>query len=218
MKKFRCLLRPNNICTKIPLMYEITKALSEKIAEALATDGYIVINKILGAELETDLYTRVCKVENLSEAKIGRGTERQKVETIRSDKTLWLEGFEESEKAYLSWMESLKQSMNQELYMGLADYEAHFAHYEKGAFYQKHVDVLRGSNKRLLTTVFYLTPHWKEGDGGELLIYDEEGENVLEKVPPRMGTMVVFLSDKFPHEVLPSRIDRYSIAGWFKGA
>jgi len=30
--------------------------------------------------------------------------------------------------------------------------------------------------------------------------------------------MVLFLSDKFPHEVLPSKIDRYSIAGWFKGA
>jgi len=199
-------------------MHEITKTLSVKIADKLATDGYIIINEILGVNLEKALYSRISHLENLSEGKIGRGMNRQKIEKIRSDKTLWLEGNEESEKEYLAWMESLQVSMNQELYMGLAEYEAHFSHYEKGAFYQKHVDVLKGSNKRLLTTVFYLTADWKEGDGGELLIYDEEGINVIKKVPPRMGTMVIFLSDKFPHEVLASKIDRYSIAGWFKGS
>jgi len=198
-------------------MYEITQELSEKITEALATDGYIITHDVVGKELEDLLYSRINSVKNLSEAKIGRGAQRQKVEKIRSDKTLWLEGEEESEQAYLTWMESLQSAMNQSLYMGLAEYEAHFAYYEKGAFYQKHVDVLRGANKRLLTTVFYLTPNWKEGAGGELLIYDEEGENILERVPPKMGTMVIFLSDKFPHEVLPSKTDRYSIAGWFKG-
>lgn len=188
----------------------------EQIAEALVSKGYIVYKNILPSTLVYALYSRIKNLENLNEAKVGRGSERQIIDTIRSDKTLWLEGEEESEKSYLEWMESLRQDMNQELYMGLAEYEAHFAHYEKGAFYKKHIDVLRGSNKRLLTTVFYLTPDWKEGDGGELLIYDEEGENIIEKVPPRMGTMVIFLSDKFPHEVLPSKIDRYSIAGWFR--
>jgi len=197
-------------------MHELTQTSSEKIANALATDGYIIFNEILDTDLLEGLIKRIYSLDNLDEAKVGRGAQRQKVETIRSDKTLWLEGEEESEKAYLSWMESLRVAMNQELYMGLDDYEAHFAHYERGAFYQKHVDVLRGSNKRLLTTVFYLTENWQEEDGGELLIYAEAGEAVLEKVPPRMGTMVIFLSDKFPHEVLPSIKDRYSIAGWFR--
>jgi len=194
------------------------ETLKEQIADALASDGYIIYKEILPSTLVNALFSRIQSLENLNEAKIGRGAERQQVKSIRSDKTLWLEGHEESERAYLEWMESLKMAMNRELYLGLVDYEAHFAHYEEGAFYQKHLDVLKGSNKRLLTTVFYLTPQWQEGDGGELLIYDKSGEGVLEKVPPRMGTMVIFLSDKFPHEVLPSKIDRYSIAGWFKGA
>jgi SM-20-related protein len=28
--------------------------------------------------------------------------------------------------------------------------------------------------------------------------------------------LVVFLSEEFPHEVLPTATDRYSIAGWFR--
>jgi len=199
-------------------MNQNLETFKEQIADALVSDGYIIYEKILPSTLVHTLYTRIQSLEDLQEAKIGRGAERQQIKTVRSDKTLWLEGEEESEKAYLEWMESLRVDMNQELYLGLAEYEAHFAHYQEGAFYQKHVDVLRGSNKRLLTTVFYLTPDWKEGDGGELLIYDKPGEKVLETVPPRMGTMVIFLSDKFPHEVLLSKKDRYSIAGWFKGA
>ena len=35
-------------------------------------------------------------------------------------------------------------------------------------------------------------------------------------VLPRGGTLVVFLSDRFPHEVLPARRERLSLAGWFR--
>jgi len=34
-------------------------------------------------------------------------------------------------------------------------------------------------------------------------------------VEPRLGTLVVFLSELFPHEVLPSNRDRLSLTGWF---
>jgi len=190
----------------------------EQIVDNIARHGYVVLDNVLEPDVVNALYNDISTLQNLSKAQIGRGAQRQKVESICSDKTLWLEGNRKSEEAYLLWMESLRGMMNKELYMGLSNYEAHFAHYETGAFYQKHFDVLRGANKRLLTTVFYLTPDWKEGDGGELVIYDETGEKVLEKVPPYMGRMVIFLSDKFPHEVLATNKDRYSIAGWFKGA
>jgi Predicted proline hydroxylase len=43
-----------------------------------------------------------------------------------------------------------------------------------------------------------------------------DSEEVVEKVVPQMGTLAVFLSERFPHEVLPARADRYSIAGWFR--
>ncbi len=199
-------------------MYTLNDTTAQKIADALAKEGYIVLDDILPKPLVQTLYERIVNLKDLKEANIGRGGERHKNVSVRSDKTLWLEGHDESEKLYLAWMESLRQKMNQELYLGLFDYESHFAHSEEGCFYQKHLDVLRGNNKRLLTTVFYLTQGWEDTDGGELLMYDEEGLNVIKKVPPRIGTMVIFLSDKFPHEVLPSTKDRFSIAGWFRSS
>ena len=36
------------------------------------------------------------------------------------------------------------------------------------------------------------------------------------RVAPAVGTLAVFLSEDFEHEVLPARRDRYSIAGWFR--
>ncbi|HEY8085443.1 MAG TPA: 2OG-Fe(II) oxygenase [Methylophilaceae bacterium] len=35
-------------------------------------------------------------------------------------------------------------------------------------------------------------------------------------ISPQGGTLVVFFSDQFWHEVLPAKRDRFSIAGWFK--
>ena len=39
---------------------------------------------------------------------------------------------------------------------------------------------------------------------------------VIETVQPFYGRFVVFLSERFPHEVLPTTSTRYSIAGWFR--
>jgi SM-20-related protein len=52
-------------------------------------------------------------------------------------------------------------------------------------------------------------------DGGELVMYNESDE-LLETVKPKEDRLVVFLSDKFPHEVLKAKEKRYSIAGWFR--
>ena len=49
----------------------------------------------------------------------------------------------------------------------------------------------------------------------ELIIYDDN-DNIIQEVEPKIGTMVIFLSEKFPHEVLKTNKNRYAIAGWFK--
>jgi SM-20-related protein len=76
------------------------------------------------------------------------------------------------------------------------------------------LDAFHGEANRILTLVAYLNLDWKEEDGGELIIYS--GDNVFAMVPPEFATLVVFLSEEFPHEVLPARRDRYSVAGWFR--
>lgn len=68
----------------------------------------------------------------------------------------------------------------------------------------------------MLTTILYLNPGWQPGDGGELVIYTEDGQNVLGTISPTFGTLVLFLSGEFPHEVLTSNRSRYSLTGWFR--
>ena len=108
------------------------------------------------------------------------------------------------------------------MFIGLFDYEIHFAHYPVGAFYKKHLDAFRcnrqqGQSNRVLSTVLYLNHAWQLGDGGELLLYAEDDDNkVLETILPECGRLVIFLSEKLPHEVLPAKRERKSIAGWFR--
>jgi len=55
-----------------------------------------------------------------------------------------------------------------------------------------------------------------------LVIYENQlsepsiSENTIASITPSLGTIVVFLSEEFPHEVLPAKSDRYSITGWFR--
>ena len=74
---------------------------------------------------------------------------------------------------------------------------------------------------------------WRAGDGGELVVYepapaDEAGDPyvvdvdpttpLIATVEPVAGRLVVFLSEDFPHEVLPTAVERRSIAGWYRVA
>ena len=47
-------------------------------------------------------------------------------------------------------------------------------------------------------------------------MYRDFDSEPLEAIVPQMGRMVVFFSERFPHEVKPAVRRRYSIAGWFR--
>lgn len=186
----------------------------DKLIDALITHGYYIWDDFLDASLVAELRDAI--PSQWKQAKIGRNDDRVKATEIRSDKIQWLQrdngGVVDH---YLAQMEAIRLDVNRHLYLGLFEYEAHFAKYEPGDFYQKHVDSFQGAENRKLTTVFYMNEEWSEGDGGELLVYDLD-DNLLERIEPISGRLVVFLSERFPHEVLTSHIDRYSIAGWFR--
>jgi SM-20-related protein len=48
------------------------------------------------------------------------------------------------------------------------------------------------------------------------VLYQDEFDAQGLKVIPALGTLAIFLSEEFPHEVLPTHRDRYSIAGWYR--
>ena len=193
-------------------MYE---ELYSKITDALVEDGYIVLNDALERETLLSLQETIQKSEGFKKAGISSSNQLHIDATKRRDKTKWLDEDGAGESMYLEFANGLQEYLNRSLYLGLKYYEAHFAVYEEGDFYEKHLDAFRGSKNRVVTTVYYLNDEWSEKDGGELIIYDENDKE-LTTVRPVANTLVVFMSEKFPHEVIPAKDKRYSIAGWFR--
>jgi SM-20-related protein len=188
--------------------------LIDNFLKTIEKTGYAVIENAIDTALTQKLLEDSLKKQpNFTRAGIGRKNDRHLNEEIRKDTTLWLTGETQPQADFLSLMMELRLKINQHFYLGLFEYECHYAKYENGAFYKKHLDAFKGKSNRVFTTVFYLnTPP----ERGELLIYNEASSKILEKIKPKAGTLVLFESERFPHEVLPAKDERYSIAGWFK--
>lgn len=193
----------------------MSTVLFEKIANDLRDNGYSVNEQALPNELCLALYEKARAKQDFHLAGVGRKQQHTVDTSIRSDAIRWINGDCSTEIAWQEFTEHLKNYLNQCLFLGLSYYESHFAHYAKGAFYQKHLDAFRGQSNRVLSTVLYLNPEWHDSWGGELALYNEQ-DQLLETVRPNMAKLVVFLSEEFPHEVKPANSDRYSIAGWFR--
>lgn len=151
----------------------------------------------------------------LTPAGVGRGGALQVREGVRGDHIQWLEpGQSAASDQYLQSLDELRLALNQGLYLGLEDFEGHFALYPPGAFYQKHVDRFRDDDRRTVSAVFYLNVDWQAEQGGALRLYLNDGST--RDVLPQAGTLLLFLSADMPHEVLPASRERLSLTGWFR--
>lgn len=191
----------------------------ESAADSLREQGWWVgeraLDDSLVSELRADL-AELIEADRLHRAGIGRESDFHIDRSIRSDRVFWLTRRRSAQARFLDRMERLRLALNRELILGLFEFEAHYAHYPPGGHYLKHFDSFRGAANRIVSAVAYLTENWRPGDGGELVIYAEDQNSILATVEPRAGTFVLFLSEEIPHEVLTSRTDRTSIAGWFR--
>lgn len=190
----------------------------DSIAAALEKNGYIVIANALPPEHIDSLFLHLKSIDQqgFKAAGIGREQNFQLNRFVRTDEIAWVENEDPGLSGYLHWMETLRLQLNRQLFLGLFDFECHFAHYSTGAYYKRHVDAFKGNSARKVSTILYLNPNWNTSDGGELVVYSPDGEQVLEKISPEYGKLVLFLSEVFPHEVLPAKTDRYSLTGWYR--
>lgn len=198
--------------------FEVDTSHYDRMADALVDKGYLVTPSFVPQPLAEGLLQEVLTSTSaeFKPAAIGRESQEQRNSFVRSDAIHWLTGTSESQRQFLGLMQGLRDELNRRLFLGLFDYECHYAHYRAGDFYKKHYDAFKGKTNRVLSTVLYLNPGWLAEDGGELLVYDREQTAPFLKVTPLFGQMIIFLSERFPHEVLAAKRDRYSIAGWFR--
>lgn len=157
------------------------------------------------------------KTEAMSRAGIGRGTDLVKDRSVRRDKIAWLDGYSEPQRLLFECFEQIREGLNRRLYLGLKRFEAHYATYHPGDFYKRHLDSFRGRASRVVSLVLYLNEDWGLEDGGELRVFAAaDSGQMVGQVRPEAGRAVLFLSEQVPHEVLPARRTRYSIACWFR--
>jgi SM-20-related protein len=200
--------------------------LGEEIASHLADVGACWVADWPPTELRERLredLERLVADSALTEAAIGRQHSLQRRADVRGDNTCWLDdprcGPAAAEFAVA--LDLLRSALNRHSFLGLAEFEAHYAAYPPGAGYTRHRDRFRDSDARVVSWVSYLNEEWRTADGGALRLYlpaedgGDDGIDVASIDISPIGGSVCFLSE-LEHEVLTAHRERYSIAAWFR--
>lgn len=193
--------------------------LHTQLADDLCSTGFHIIDNFLQPTsyhaLREALETTY-QQGSFKPAKIGQKQEKADNTAIRSDQIFWLDKDAGSSAVnnYLAELDKLCHLLNQSLFLGLMDYEAHFAIYQPNNFYKKHVDQFATTKDRRISCVYYLNDQWQKTFGGELILYDKNDQPDT-KIEPIGNRFVCFNSD-IPHEVCTAFQARYSITAWLK--
>lgn len=191
----------------------------EKILNDLEQQGLSVHENFFSSVLTDDLketLSSLRKQDLLKQAGIGRKNDFHIEKSIRSDVISWFDEntLSPSQSEFLRMTEQLQSAINERFFLGLFEFEVHFALYAPNAFYKRHLDQHKNQDTRVVTLISYLNEDWEDNDGGELKIYLKNKSSVL--VKPKAGTLVCFMSAEFEHEVLPAKRERASLTGWFR--
>ncbi len=200
-------------------MHALDSRVLETMLDDLTRQGWAASPQLLMQPLCEALY--VAALEHKAEgefrpAGVGQGAQSQS--SIRGDAIRWLslDSACPAEQAFLTAMHALVRTMKSAFLLSLNAYEAHFACYEAGQFYRRHLDRFQGENSREFSTLLYLNPDWKASDGGALVIHPDQVDAQPVSIVPELGTFVIFRSGMLLHEVEPPLKTRFSIAGWMK--
>ena len=182
-------------------------------------DGHVVVrDHLLGASLARRSAAALRTLDEdgaLTPACVGR--DRRHVPSVRGDRTAWFARCALPDALIPLWaaFEGIQHRLNQDAWLGLQRFEVQLACYPGGAHYARHTDTFAGDTSRRLTAIVYLNPGWVPGDGGELVAHTPDGP---QRIEPVLDRVVVFLSDRVMHEVLPASRPRFAATAWFRGA
>ena len=187
--------------------------LTDHDLQHFANKQWAVLDSLLSFKESQNLYQWLqSEKHQLKPARIGSQDQKNTNTNIRSDSILWIEP--ESNPAFSVINEKFKllsQKLREEFYLPIQGSEFHFAHYQEGSFYSRHLDQPKSSHNRLVSIVHYLNPTWEESWGGQIVLYTEDGPV---KIAPQSPATLIFQSHKIEHEVLKTNKDRFSLTGW----
>ena len=217
-----------------------SSSITEDHLQQLARNNYVVIPNFLSEDLQESLREDVSQLRNKGSfkiAKIGQDSTNALNRQIREAQTCFIGGSPRRDipdSAARSQMTMLLQSVcarlsedatlqSPKLDQNLS--ELLYAYYPQGGFYRRHRDAIAGSASvlRTFSLLLYLNKDWSESDEGYLRMHMDSGGDELPAgeepnfldVAPQGGTLVLFDSEKVPHEVLDTKSERLAIVGWY---
>ena len=188
------------------------------IAQELGSTGICVFPDFASGEFLNELRSDLKALRQNGQfeaAGVGKGANHQVLGSVRLNELCWLDRHSPTPTQVKLWnrLDELKTAINRTLFLGIHDFEGHYAIYPPGGFYQRHLDTFSQDPSRIVSFVLYLNENWKPEDGGALRIY--QGESHVD-VRPMGGNLACFLSQEIEHEVMTSHAERLSFTGWFK--
>lgn len=205
--------------------------------EELTKKNYVVVPNFISSTLQEELQNDVTILRNSDQyfkiAKIGQDSTNSLNRQIREAQTCFFGSQLPQNNGRGELLSILQQvsddlSNNPILQSPTLDnnlIELLYAYYPRGGFYRRHRDSIAGSASVLRTysLLLYLNRNWKESDGGHLRLHLDSGldecppneEPQFVDIKPEGGTLVLFSSDKIPHEVLDTNAERLAVVGWY---
>ncbi|MEN9347926.1 MAG: hypothetical protein RLZZ77_1437 [Bacteroidota bacterium] len=188
----------------------------EEMLDSFEKKGFCLFHQLLPKEDLAMIRQELEAIKNSEQWKkagIGKMDELKVDSSQRGDFIHWIDphSLAPATSRYFEKMDEIIQLLNRSFYLGIRDSECHYTEYPVGTFYKRHVDRHRHQSSRIVSMVFYLNENWTEADGGQLMVYHEDGSE--DCILPQEGLLAVFLSEK-EHEVLPTHRVRQSITGW----
>lgn len=195
-------------------------ALTPDEVRALGEQGWLIQDRFLseGAALQAHGEAQALQqTADWSLPGVGRERDRTRGRQLRGDQTLWLQP-QMAPPALgdlIQRFRALRDELNQ-AYLGLGRTEIQLARYPgDGEGYQRHRDAFAGDASRRVTAICYLNPAWSPAAGGLLRLFTE---GVPLEVEPLGGRLVLFLSERIEHEVLPAFAPRFAVTAWYYGS
>ncbi|KAF9135230.1 hypothetical protein BGX30_011604 [Mortierella sp. GBA39] len=212
------------------------KVLTSDSANELFHQGYTVLNNVL--PLSTIQSVRQWATEMFKTGKMDKASGKHNEEddpfregNARGDYTIWVSpGSKFLEvspelKECVDWFSGrLHDDLAKVVHLhGQAEYQ--LAYYPPdSSHYERHRDSFPTDDKedvdqRRVTAIVYFNPDWKQGNGGELRIFDKGMGDEEEKeidIAPLAARCVVFLSGVMDHAVMPAFEERIALTSWYR--
>lgn len=157
--------------------------------------------------------------------------QRTVLTAVRKTATCWLDYAlpkSDIEAKLLQFFDAFRMQLGERLSWDFSfeDTEMLYARYPEGGYYKNHCDshapgagVAARDTERRLSFILYLNEGaWTQGDGGELRMHGPILKNWAQHidVAPTPGTLLLFYSRDFEHEVLETHVSRRAVVGWFR--